>query len=247
MTKMDISRIASDNFLLAALALPDFSLILPHLKAVSLEQGHTLIEQETPVDTVYFPLGGMISLVTAMDTGEVIELATAGHESAVGLFEALGRRTSFARAVTQVPGDALTLPAETARQLAMKSTRLRELSLCYEQALMAQLVQTAACNALHSLEHRLARWLLQTSDRVNTQSLVLTQDFVSQMLGVSRTTVTLLAGKLQQSGIIRYSRGRIEILDRDRLEAASCECYRTINRRIDEAYRSCNVPRRIAV
>jgi CRP-like cAMP-binding protein len=247
MNRIDVSKVASDNFLLAALALPDFSLVLPHLKVASLEQGATLIEQETAVDTVYFPLGGMISLVTAMDTGEVIELATAGHESAIGLFEALGRRPSFARAVSQVPGMALTMPAETARQLALKSARLRELSLCYEQALLAQLAQTAACNALHSLDRRLARWLLQTSDRVSTKSLILTQDFVSQMLGVSRTTVTLLAGKLQQDGIIRYSRGHIEILDRARLEAASCECYLTINRRIDEAYRNCNVPRRVAV
>ncbi|HVT54973.1 MAG TPA: Crp/Fnr family transcriptional regulator [Xanthobacteraceae bacterium] len=242
MTKVDISKVASDNFLLAALALPDFSLVLPHLKAASLEQGATLIEQDTPVDTIYFPLGGMISLVTAMDTGEVIELATAGHESAIGLFEALGRRPSFARAVAQMPGTALTMSAESARQLATKNARLRELSFCYEQALLAQLAQTAACNALHSLDRRLARWLLQTSDRVSTKSLILTQDFVSQMLGVSRTTVTLLAGKLQQADIIRYSRGHIEILDRARLEAASCECYHTINRRIAEAYQSCDVP-----
>jgi CRP-like cAMP-binding protein len=246
MTKVDISKVASDNLLLGALSLPDFSLLLPHLKLVSLDAGATLAEQESAVDTVYFPLDGMISLVTAMDTGEVIELATAGHESAIGLFEALGRRPSFARAVSQVPGMALTMPAETIRQLALKSARLRELSLCYEQALLAQLAQTAACNALHSLDHRLARWLLQTSDRVNTKSLILTQDFVSQMLGVSRTTVTLLAGKLQKAGIIHYCRGRIEILDRARLEAASCECYHTINRRIDEAYRNCNVPRRVA-
>jgi CRP-like cAMP-binding protein len=245
--RVDISKIASDNFLLAALALPDFSLVLPHLKASSPEQGATLIEQESPVETVYFPLDGMISLVTAMDTGEVIELATAGQESAIGLFEALGRRPSFARAVMQVPGMTLAISADAVRQLALKSARLGELSRCYEQALLAQLAQTAACNALHSLEHRLARWLLQTSDRVNTKSLVLTQDFVSQMLGVSRTTVTLLAGKLQQAGIIRYSRGHIEILDRPRLEAASCECYRTINRRIADAYRGFNVPRRAAI
>jgi CRP-like cAMP-binding protein len=245
--KTDVSRAASENILLAALALPDFSLVLPHLKLFVPEQGAALIEQESPIETVYFPLDGMISLVTAMDTGEVIEIATAGQESAIGLFEALGKRPSFARAVVQVPGMMLAISADAVRRLAAKSARLHELSLCYEQALVAQLTQNAACNALHSLEHRLARWLLQTSDRVNTKSLILTQDFVSQMLGVSRTTVTLLAGKLQQAGIIRYSRGHIEILDRARLEAASCECYRTINRRIDEAYRNCNVPRRVAV
>lgn len=245
--KTDVSRAASENILLAALALPDFSLVLPHLKPFAPEQGATLIEQESLVETVYFPLDGMLSLVTAMDTGEVIELATAGQEAAIGLFEALGKRPSFARVIVQVPGMMLAISADATRQLALKSARLRELSLCYEQALLAQLAQTAACNALHSLDRRLARWLLQTSDRVSTKSLILTQDFVSQMLGVSRTTVTLLAGKLQQDGIIRYSRGHIEILDRARLEAASCECYLTIKRRIDEAYRNCNVPRRVAV
>ncbi len=244
MTKIDISKIASDNYLLAALALPDFSLVLPHLKVSKLEQGVTLAEQESFVETVYFPIEGMVSLVAAMDTGEAIELATAGQEAAIGLPEALGRRPAVARAVVQVPGIALSIPADVVRQIASQSARLRELADFYEQALLAQLAQTAACNALHSLDHRLARWLLQTSDRVNTRSLVLTQEFVAQMLGVSRTTVTLLAGRLQQSGIIRYSRGHIEILDRARLEAASCECYRTINRRVAETYRLCNIHRR---
>lgn len=238
---MNFIEYATQNFLLTAMG-ADLERLMPHLKIVTLDQYLLLAEQEMPVEHVYFPLDGMISLVTAMDTGEVIELGTFGNDGGIGAPEALNAQSAFARAVVQVPGRALSIPAPAFRKVATESNRIREIVSCYEHVLLAQLSQTAACNALHSLDRRLARWLLQTNDRVGTKSILLTQDFVAQMLGVSRTTVTLLAGKLQQSGIIRYSRGHIEILDVDRLRAASCECYETIRRRTGEAYDAAHIP-----
>jgi CRP-like cAMP-binding protein len=187
LTKLDISKVASDNSLLAAMPLPDFALLVPHLKPFMPKQGEVLIEQESIAESVYFPLEGLFSLVTVMEDGSAIELGAVGNEYAIGLSEVLAPRLSIARAVVQVSGATLVVPADVVRRIALKCTRLRQLSLCCEQALLIQLAQTSACNALHSLECRLARWLLQTSDRVNPTSVVLTLDFMSQMLGVSRT------------------------------------------------------------
>ena len=226
------------NRLLSALGGADLALLAPHLRDVPLIQGVVLQEQEAPAENVYFPLSCVISLISVMQGGEVVETAMVGREGAVGAFGGLGPWNAFTRAVVQLPGLATVIPVASFQAAVAQSDRIRNLVLRYKETLLAQVQQTAACNALHNLEERLARWLLQASDRTDNSNLPLTQDFISQMLAVRRTTVTVVAGKLQQAGMIRYHRGRIEIVDRLKLEEAACECYHTIRRRTDAVFRT---------
>jgi CRP-like cAMP-binding protein len=223
------------NRLLAELDHQDFELLAPQLRPFPLKRGATLQEQDVPVNTVYFPLSGTISLVAVMNSGDTVETAMIGREGAVGVFAGLGNWSAFARAMVQVPGIALGMPATHFHEAVLRSESIRHLLLRYELSLLSQVSQTAACNALHSLEARLARWLLQATDRADgTPSM--THDIISQLLGARRTTVTLLAGKLQESGIIQYRRGHITILDRPRLEATACECYHVIRNRSEAVF-----------
>ena len=215
------------NRLLQTLDEADFALIAPHLQRVSLAQGQVLQEQEARVEEVYFPLRGVVSLISVMQGGEVVDTATVGREGAIGAFGGLGPWNAFTRAVVRLPGAAAVISVSHFQAAVGQSDRIRNMILRYKEALLAQVQQTAACNALHELEARLARWLLQTLDRTEDPKLPLTQEFISQMLAVRRSTVTVVAGKLQQDGLIRYHRGRIEIVDRLKLEEAACECYRT--------------------
>jgi CRP-like cAMP-binding protein len=224
------------NRLLAELDHQDFELFAPQLRPVALKQGATLQEQDVPVDTVYFPVSGTISLVAVMNSGDTVETAMIGREGAVGVFAGLGRWSAFARAIVQVPGIALCMPAAQFHDAVLRSEPLRNLLIQYKESLLSQVSQTAACNALHSLEARLARWLLQATDRADSAPTILTHDVISQLLGARRTTVTLLAGKLQDSGIIQYRRGHITILDRPRLEATACECYHVIRKRSEAVF-----------
>jgi CRP-like cAMP-binding protein len=226
---MDVNY--SRNHLLAALAPRDLALLAPHLLTVALLRGTVLQEQDTPVEQVYFPLSGLISLVSVMDTGEVIETAAVGREGTLGAFAGLGPWRAFTRAVVQISGTAAVIPTPPFQSAVAESQPIRNLILRYKEGLLAQVQQTAACNALHPVEARLARWLLQALDRVEDPNLPLTQDYMAQMLGVRRTTVTLIAGKLQSENLIKYRRGRIVILSRRGLEQTACECYRTIRRR----------------
>jgi CRP-like cAMP-binding protein len=186
---------------------------------------------------VYFPVSGVVSLISVMEGGEVVETAMVGREGAIGAFGGLGPWNAFTLGVAQLPGVAAVIPVDHFQAAVGQSAHIRNLILRYKEALLAQVQQTAACNALHNLEERLARWLLQALDRTDNSNLPLTQEFISQMLAVGRTTVTVVAGKLQQAGLIRYHRGRIEIVDRLKLEEAACECYRTIRRRTDAVFR----------
>jgi CRP-like cAMP-binding protein len=230
------------NRLLAELDHQDFELLAPQLRPFPLKQGATLQEQDVPVDTVYFPLSGLISLRAVMNSGDTVETAMIGREGAVGVFAGLGRWSAFARATVQVPGIALCMPAAQFHDAALRSEPLRDLVLRYKESLLSQVSQTAACNALHSLEARLARWLLQATDRADSGSSMLTHDVISQLLGARRTTVTLLAGKLQENGLIQYRRGHITILDRPRLEATACECYHVIRQRSEAVFSKPVVP-----
>jgi CRP-like cAMP-binding protein len=187
----DLARCA--NRLLGMLGEDDFALLGPHLRNVGLLQGMVLQEQEAPVEQVYFPLDGVVSLVSVMAQGEVIETATIGRDGAIGVFGGLGPWNAIARAIVRVPGAAAVVPVPQLQAVVRESEGIRNLILRYKEALLGQLQQTAACNALHQLEARLARWLLQTADRVDNPSLPLTQELISQMLGVRRTTVTLVA------------------------------------------------------
>ncbi len=223
------------NCLLSALPPAELSLLMPHLKGISLDQGAVLQEQGEPVEEVYFPHEGIISLLRVMQHGDAIETATVGREGAVGSLAGLGTRRSHTRAVVQVPGSAARIGALRFRKAAEQSEAIRDLIVRYGEMLLIQVQQTAACNALHDVEARMSRWLLQARDRVEGNTIRLTHEFLSQMLGVRRPTVTVVANMLQQDGLIRYQRGRIEILDAPRLEARACECYAIIREQIAEA------------
>jgi CRP-like cAMP-binding protein len=212
----------------------DLALLSPHLKPIALEQGVVLQEQGDAVEEVIFPSDGIISLLAVMQQGNAIELATIGFEGAIGSLAGLGPRRSHTRAVVQVSGAGLRIPAVRFRKAAEESAAVRDIIVRYGEMLLIQVQQTAACNALHSVEERLSRWLLQARDRLQTSTVPLTHEFLSQMLGVRRTTVSVVANSLQTAGLIRYHRGHIEIVDRPGLEAKACECYDAIRRQIDQ-------------
>jgi CRP-like cAMP-binding protein len=222
------------NLLLAALPAADLALLTPHLKPAALTQGIVLQEQGEAIDEVHFPDDGIISLLAVMQQGNAIELATIGFEGAVGSLSGLGPRRSHTRAVVQVPGHGQRIPAARFRKAAEESEAIRNIVVRYGEMLLIQVQQTAACNALHPVEARLSRWLLQARDRLQSNTIQLTHEFLSQMLGVRRTTVTVVANSLQIAGLIRYHRGQIEIVDRAGLEAKACECYEAIRRQIDQ-------------
>jgi CRP-like cAMP-binding protein len=226
----------SRNGLLAALEPSDLALLHAHLRELPLIAGAILQEEEAAVEQIYFPLSGLISLVAVMEAGEVVETATVGRRGAIGAFAGLGHWHAFTRAVVKIPGSAMVISAPHFQAAVSRSERIRDLILRYKEGLLAQVQQTAACNALHQVEARLARWLLQAIDCVDDLKLPLTHDDLAEMLAVRRTTVTVIAGKLQEARLIRYHRGRIDVLDRDGLEKMACECYRTIRRRAEAVF-----------
>jgi len=221
------------NRLLASLPNEDLTLLRPHLKEVLLEQGAILQEQGEPIEDVYFPSEGIISVLSIMRQGDAIETATVGREGALGSLAGLGPRRSHTRAVVQVSGAAWRIPAALFRRQAERSQAIRDIIVRHGEMLLIQVQHTAACNALHGVEERLSRWLLQARDRVDGNVIRLTHEFLSQMLGVRRPTVTVVARILQEAGLIRYHRGHIEIVDRPGLEARACECYRAIRHDVD--------------
>jgi CRP-like cAMP-binding protein len=225
---------ASGNRLLAALSQPDFDLLKPWLSRANLETGAVVNNADDRVETVYFPEGVILSVVTLMSDGRGVESYSIGRESGFGMLNALSGSVAFNRVVAQVPGPSIAIPSARFRAAAESSASLRELIVRHITAQAAMTEQSAACNALHHVDARLCRWLLLTQDRANSAVLPLTQDFLAFMLGVRRTTVTAAAQNLSAAGLIRYSRGRLEILDREGLLAASCECYATVNQRTDD-------------
>jgi CRP-like cAMP-binding protein len=215
------------NRLLAAIPEMAFASLSPRLRTTMLEQGAVVQEVGEPIEQIYFPQDGMISLVVLTEEGLGVEAATIGYEGAVGLQRGLGTRRAFTRAVIQAPGTFSLISAEDFARAVGEDAIIKDVIARYTEVLWVEAQQIAACNALHSAEARLARWLLQTQDRIGSETLP-TQEFLSQMLGVRRTTVTLVARALQKAGLVRYSRGQIAILDRGGLEEAACECYRII-------------------
>lgn len=218
----------SGNRLLAALPSDSLVLLESDLKQVVLPQGFVCFDPGDPINQVYFPHNGMISCLVTTGDGEMVETSSVGREGAVGLQSGLGRRVSFTRSVVQIAGKFTVLPTVRLENAVSRSAALRDLITRYTEMLWAEAQQNAACNAIHDGSARLCRWLLQCSDRIGSDQLLLTQEFLAEMLGVRRTTVTLLAQELQKTGVVRYSRGRITILDRARLEHSACECYAAI-------------------
>ncbi len=217
-----------DNRLLAALPHDALAEVSRELRQVSLVQGKALFEPGAPLDEIYFPQSGMISLMVVTSDGRAVEISTIGREGAVGLHGALGARFSFTRAITQIGGRFSTIPASRFAQFVREHASVRDLIVRYTELLWIEAQQIAACNAAHDAPARMCRWLLQTSDRTGTDRLPLTRELIAEMLVVRRTTVTLLAQSLQRAGAIRYSRGHIEILDREKLKDRACECYSII-------------------
>jgi CRP-like cAMP-binding protein len=228
MTIIDDSRFRA-NLLLAAIDPQQLAELAPHLERVQLAQGDVLFDSGDELGHLWFPETSVVSLTIAMVEGGSSEAATIGREGAVGLLAALSSRLAISRAVVRVPGGALRLRAPVLQAVFDASPQVRHRCLCYVDALLGQVLQSSACSALHTVEARLCRSLLQLEDRMGEDgSLPMTHDFLAQMLGVHRTTVTLAAGILQRTGVIDYARGRVTVLDRAQLEAMSCECYAVI-------------------
>jgi CRP-like cAMP-binding protein len=224
------------NRFLAALPPHDFSLLAPHLRMIALERGTMLHDVGEDLEHVYFPHTGMVSLVAVMQSGATVETATIGRGGVIGASAALGARWTFGRAIVQLPATAAWLAASQFHAVANESQTIRHLVVCYNDLLFAQVQQSVACNALHALEARLCRWLLQTHDCVDGDAIPLTQEFLGQMLGVRRTTVTIAARLLQSAGLIRYRRGLIHIADRRGIEEIACECYAVVKHNLDKVF-----------
>jgi len=217
-----------DNKLLAALPRDHFELLVPHVATVTLQQGAALAEPGDEITDVFFPHDGMLSLLAVMRDGKAIETATVGREGVVGAMAGLGLYRSMVRAVVQLPMTASRITAAHFRRVVQMSDVIRDLCIDYNEVLLSQARVTAACNALHPIEARFCRWLLQSADRAGGDKIGLTQEFLAEMLGVRRTSVTEIASKIQAQGLISYSRGMITILDRKGLEKRSCECFQTL-------------------
>ncbi|HEU0084946.1 MAG TPA: Crp/Fnr family transcriptional regulator [Bradyrhizobium sp.] len=217
-----------DNKLLAALPPSQLNLLVPFLSIVMLPQSAVVYETGDEVDQVYFGHNGMFSLLAVMRDGKAIETATVGREGVVGAMAGLGLYRSLVRVVVQLPLTASKIASTQFRKAAAASEPIRELAVHYNEVLLTQARITAACNALHPVEARFCRWLLQSADRAGSDTVTLTQELLAEMLGVRRTSVTEVAGKMQNEGVITYSRGVIRILDRAGLERLSCECYQTL-------------------
>jgi CRP-like cAMP-binding protein len=218
----------AQNSLLEALPPSDYAFVAPGLVQVELERGRLLYDPGDPIDHVYFPHDGVISLMTLMENGAAIESATIGPEGALGLMAAVAPRQSLSRAIVQTPLRAARISSERLHEAWTKSPALRDLADRHTEALYGHAIQSVACNALHSVEARFCRWLLTCHDRISTDTVALTQEFLADMLGVQRTTVTAVARSLQERGVIRYRRGIVDIVDRQALQAMTCECYGVI-------------------
>ncbi|HEY8617040.1 Crp/Fnr family transcriptional regulator [Phenylobacterium sp.] len=219
---------AWDNHFLDSLAPEQIERLRPHLSEVELERNTVLDEAGEVISDVYLPVDCILSIVTVMRDGAQVESRTIGRESGHGLLHALGSPVSFERMVVQVSGRAWRLPLEQLREAAMADRDLTRCVVHHAQATILQAAQSTACNSLHPAEQRLARWLLLTQDRLDSPVLPLTQEHMSIMLGVQRTTVTAIASELQARGLISYVRGKVTVADRPGLERTSCECYAAI-------------------
>lgn len=219
---------AVHNHLLAALSPEDWLHLEPHLEAVELPFDQTIHAMDGPVDAVFFIETGMVSQLVTLEQGEQVEAGIAGPEGLVGLALLYGNSHALTDSRVQMEGTALRIDAAAFRAEMERSAALRALMLRYALAFHAQVTLTAACNARHAIETRLARWLLTAHDRAGADDFPMTHEFISLMLGVRRPGVTIAAGMLQKAGLIHYARGRMRITDRPGLEAASCECYHTV-------------------
>ncbi len=221
------------NRLLSAIPREEYERLLPHLETVSLRFNQIIYAPNEPIQHVYFPNSGIISLVNLTEDGGTVEAATVGNEGMVGIPVLLGADKIVGQAVSQIVGDALRMKADVFKREVTPSSPLYNLLLRYTLALLNLISQSVACNRRHSVEERCCRWLLLCHDRVQSDQFYITQEFLSQMLGVRRSSVSVVAAILQKAGLIRYHRGKMTLLDPKGLEAASCECYRIVKDEFD--------------
>jgi len=222
-----------ENRLLAALPKDVWARLEPRMEVASMPLGRVLYESGSTLAHVYFPTTSIVSLLYVMEDGHSAEIAIVGHEGMVGVSLFMGGETTPSRALVQSAGTAYRLHGKYLKEEFVRASELQRLLLRYTQALITQMAQTAVCNRHHSIEQQLSRWLLMSLDRLSSNELVMTQELIANMLGVRREGVTESAGKLQDLGLITYSRGRIVVLDRPGLEAHTCECYAVVKREFD--------------
>ena len=228
---MSSPSVSVRNRLLASLPPDMLAALLPRLSPVILATRQVIYTPDTSIEAVYFLEAGMMSLVNDLEDGMRAEVGVIGREGMLGMPLLAGTDTSFVEAQVQMPGTALRMTARDFNGEVDANPTFRRILLRYNEALQAQVMQTAACNANHDLEQRLARWLLMAHDRADSDELPLTQEFMAMMLGVHRPSITVTAGILQRAGLIRYAQGRVTVLDRPSLEAAACECHAAVQRR----------------
>jgi CRP-like cAMP-binding protein len=216
------------NKLLAALPYADIEALKSHLTIVPIAQGTLLFNVDDEIDYVFFPLSGMISLLVVLNNGNAVETATVGREGVVGAMVGLGLNKSRVRAVIQLASVVARISAVQYRKAAATSAAISDMCIRFNEALLTHARVTAACNLSHVIEARFCRWLLQCRDRVESDNVPLTQEFLSEMLGVRRTSVTEVAIKMQNAGVISYTRGIIKIVNLQKLKDISCECYETL-------------------
>ena len=222
-----------ENRLLGSLPIAEYERLRPNLRPVSFSLGEVVYEFGGRLDYVFFPTTSIVSLLYTMENGSSAEMGLTGNEGVVGIALFMGGGTMPNRAVVQSAGGALRMKAKVLQDEFALGGKFQQLLLRYTQALITQISQTAVCNRLHSVEQQLCRWLLLSHDRLKTDELVMTQELIADMLGVRREGVTVAAGRLQDDGAISYVRGRIQILDRQKLEQTVCECYRVVKDEVD--------------
>jgi CRP-like cAMP-binding protein len=226
--------VARSNAILASLSAGDTAALQPHLRPIQLRQKTVLYNAGDVVKSVYFPVTAVISLVVTLTMGETTESAMVGNDGAVGMAQALDGRIAMSQAIVQLGGDAMVCDPTAFRGAVLQSESLLATVMRHEQTLFAQAQQSTACMANHEVEARLCRWLLRARDLSGSDDLPFTQEFLGEMLGVRRTSVTTVAHALQGAGIVQYSRGKIHIVDVERLKESACECYETVK----EQYRA---------
>ncbi|MFM9942836.1 MAG: Crp/Fnr family transcriptional regulator [Hyphomicrobiaceae bacterium] len=221
------------NQLLGALKVASRERIEPHLERVDLELDAVVCDAGGTLRHAYFPQGCVLSLLTVLENGSAIETANIGREGAYGLFSAMYSRVSFNRCIVQLKGSLVRCPIAVLQSEFDNNAHARNLFVSYSETLLSQVQQTVACNALHSTTGRISRWLLMMHDRAEGEYLTYTHEFLANILGVNRKSVTLAAQSMQTTGLISYRRGTIQVMDRPGLEAASCECYSIVKARFD--------------
>lgn len=221
------------NRLLGAFTREAHDRIMPHMEAVDLKLGTTVCEAGGQLTYAYFPEGSVLSLLTVLENGSEIECANIGREGAFGLFAAMYSRVSYSRCTVQLQGPLVRCKIEPLQEEFQNSAHMQDLFFSYSETLMSQVMQTVACNSLHSVEERLCRWLLMMHDRAEGENLTYTHEFLARIMGANRTSVTLAAQSLQNKGLISYRRGMMQVVDRPGLEDATCECYQIVKARFD--------------